>query len=269
MRTSLFLIIITLIATASHAEITLTLERNWVIGDAQSALGLDIWGQGSQLRVIFTDQAAGGLGSFDPATGEVVGVLPLSSPNSDCFGVIFAPTAADTTWYTNDQSDDCLYRTTDLSTWYTEPNPSLQNGRGMDFDGIWCWETCSGTGVYRFQPGGSSEHIPLTEIQAELSGLTVFPLDADLGLAVTCYDDQNFYFYRWNGSGTEFLGSAPCPDETRSSCNFGLAYSESEQMIYWSYISTTDQVMIAEVSFDLGFSLEQSSWGGIKSLFSL
>ncbi len=250
-------------AMLSSADIDLTLMRDWVIYDADIAMGLDIWTDGPEIRIIFCDQIADVLGSFDPGTGVVVGAMPLCSSNSDCFGVTFN---ADQVWYTNDESDACLYYTDDLSNWYTIANPSIQHGRGMDFDGVWYWETFGDSGVYRFQPGGSQELIDLPEVPDTLSGLTVFPLGGNLGIAATCFESENLFFYEWDGVTAAYLGAAACPSAVKNSCNYGLAYCEQNEMLYWSYISTSDEVKIAEISFEINTALEQSSWGGIKSI---
>ncbi|MBN2587897.1 MAG: hypothetical protein JXA64_04400 [Candidatus Fermentibacteraceae bacterium] len=252
---------------SSSADIDLILMRDWVIDETDIAMGLDVWADGPEIRVIFCDQIAGVLGSFDPGTGVVVGELPLCPSNSDCFGVTFDSDPADQVWYTNDENDACLYYTEDLSNWYTIANPSLQHGRGMDFDGAWYWETFGDSGVYRFQPGGSQELIDLPGIPDTLSGLTVFPLGSNLGIAATCFESENLFFYEWDGVTATCLGAAACPSAVKDSCNYGLAYCEQNEMLYWSYISASDEVKIAEISFEINTVLEQSSWGGIKSVF--
>lgn len=263
----LFLFFPAILIPSANAAVTVNLVREWIVDDAQSVLGLDVWGAGSMTRIIFVDPDTGGgsMGSFDPATGETVGMMPVSSANQNGFGVTFDAGPADTTWYTNDRSVESLFYSDDLSAWGTLPNPALNDGAGMDFDGDCCWETCGDSGVYRFQPGGTQEFVGLPEVPEVMSGLAVFPLGSSTGLVVTCFQSEELYFYEWDGSSAGYLGSAPCPSPVKSSCNHGLAYCSSSGTLFWSYVSPADQLMLAELSFDTGSVLQQSTWGLIKT----
>ncbi|MCK4806064.1 MAG: hypothetical protein KAT09_00385, partial [Candidatus Aegiribacteria sp.] len=174
--------------------ITLTLEDEWYINDAETTMGLDVWTNGGEIRIIFCDQVLRELGSFDPVTGVVVGAIPLDPSNTECFGVAFNNNLSSPLWYTNDCSETCLYYTTDLTTWGTTPNPSGALGRGMDFDGNDYWQTFGDSGVYRFQPGVVEEFVELPGVSGVMSGLTVFPFNGNLGIVVTCYESHKFHF---------------------------------------------------------------------------
>ena len=247
--------------------ITLTLEDEWYINDAETTMGLDVWTNGGEIRIIFCDQVLRELGSFDPVTGVVVGAIPLDPSNTECFGVAFNNNLSSPLWYTNDCSETCLYYTTDLTTWGTTPNPSGALGRGMDFDGNDYWQTFGDSGVYRFQPGVVEEFVELPGVSGVMSGLTVFPFNGNLGIVVTCYESHKFHFHEWDGSTITYLGSADCPSSVYNSDNFGLAYCDLNGMLYWSYINTTFDTVIAEISFEIIVGLQQDTWGSIKSGF--
>ena len=178
-----------------ETSISLTLEDEWYIDDAETAMGLDVWTNGGEIRIIFCDQVSCELGSFNPITGVVVGAVPLDPSNTECFGVAFNNNPEKPFWYTNDCSDNCLYYTSDFTTWGTTPNPSAALGRGMDFDGNDYWQTFGDSGVYRFQPGVEEEFIDLPDVPGVMSGLAVFPYNGSLGIVVTCYESHIFYFY--------------------------------------------------------------------------
>ena len=252
--------------SAGGDDITLVLVNDWVI--AEKALGLDIFEDGgSAFFILGADNNLDILQAYDATSGTPLGALPLSGANGSCFGLAWNNDVANETYYTDDWAGTDLFFTDDFgSTWSTYPNPAGINGRGMDFDGADYWITNgNGGGLWRFQPGVGQENIAIPEVPTQPSGVTVFPNGSNIGVAVTTYNTLSIFFYEWNGSTLAFIGSAPCPASGVAS-SYGLAYAETNGNIFWSYRDTSDNFRIAEFSFDL-VSLEQTSWGAIKSSF--
>ncbi len=245
--------------------ITVTLEAEWVLSGVDELYGLDVWESGSEVRVIFIDAPSGIMGSFDPESGVVVDEVPLDPANTCGWGVAFNNDPDDGIWHVNDWFDTELYRTEDLSSWYTVSHPAGYLGRGMDFDGTDYWETSGDAGVYRFQPGSSAELIPLPEVPGTMSGLAVFPFGSQVGIVVTCYSSMKLYFYAWDGAEMEHLGSADLPGGAVRGFNHGLAYCTSEDALYWSYYAPART--IARLSFDIESTLDASTWGAVKGAF--
>jgi hypothetical protein len=79
---------------------------------------------------------------------------------------------------------------------------------------------------------------------------------------VTTYNTHNFYFYSYNGSTLDYIGSAACPSTCSSS--YGLTYSETSGNLFWAF--NNGGYRIAEVSFTIT-SLSRDTWAGIKTSF--
>ncbi|MCK5786621.1 MAG: hypothetical protein KAH54_08705 [Candidatus Sabulitectum sp.] len=244
-------------------DIELTLINDWTLSG--KALGVDIFEDGSTIYILGVNNVEGYIQAYDEAGGTLA-TMPLAAANGSCFGVAWNYDPVDDTYYTDDWADNVLYFTDDFGvTWSTEPNPAGGSGRGMDFDGADYWMTSgTGGGLWRFQPGVGQENIAIPEVSTQPSGLTVFPNGANLGIALAAYNDNNIYFYDWDGSTMSFLGSALCPATNAGS--YGLGYCSINEHIYWAYREGADTYHLAEFSFNLA-SLEPSTWGSIKDSF--
>lgn len=242
--------------------VSLTLLNNWTL--AEKALGLDVFIDGSNVYILAANNDLDILHAYD-VTGAPQGTMTLDVENDNCFGIAWNNDPNTDTYYTNDFQDNVLYFTDDFgSSWSTESNPAGSSGRGMDFDGTdyWCTNGTGG-GLWRFQPGVGADNIAIPEVVTQPSGLTVFPYGSNLGVALAAYNDNNIYFYEWNGSTMNYLGSASCPVANAGS--YGLGYSSISNTIYWSYLDGST-FHLAEFSFSIT-ALERSSWGSIKTSF--
>ena len=244
--------------------VSLTLVNDWP--QTQQVLGLDIYEYPGVCFVLGSDRNGMKIQSYNIMTGVPTGTITLSSGNTNCFGVACNYDPDTSTFLTNDWSDEVLYFTEDNgSSWTTFSNPSEHDARGMDFDGTDYWCTNGGGGgVWRFQPGVGQQNIATPQVTSAASGLTVFPYNGDIGLAVACYSSSFVEFYQWDGNDMVHLGSASLPISFEDS--FGLAYAETNDHIFWSYKDASDIYHLAELSFEIT-SLERSSWGNIKSSF--
>lgn len=250
--------------TSGSDDITLTLINDWTL--ANKALGLDIFEGSGQFFVLGADNENGWIQAYDAISGSTLNTLPLDAANGSCFGVAWNNDPDTDTYYTNDWSDGVLYYTEDFGTsWTTETNPAGNEGRGMDFDGADYWTTNgTGGGIWRFLPGASAENIATPEIPTRPSGITVFPYCGNIGVAVTAYTTHNIYFYEWDGSTLNYIGSTTCP--VSCTYSFGLAYANTNEHIYWSYMDSAVNYHLTKLSFTIT-SLERSSWGSIKTSF--
>jgi len=246
--------------------VTLTLLNDWVL--AEKALGLDFIQEGSNHYILGVDNNLDIIQAYDPSTCAPVGNLPLDPGNGSCFGIAWNNELSPSdTYLTNDWVSVSLYYTDNFgSSWTTYANPASSSGRGMDFDGTDYWQTnTSGGSLWRFQPTVGAEEISVPEVSGTLSGVTVYPAGANLGVVVAGYNDSNLHFYEWDGSTMDYIGSAACPVSSLAS-SFGLAYAEVSDTIFWSYRDTSGDYHITELAFDTS-ALEQSTWGSIKSTF--
>lgn len=248
---------------SSSDAIALTLVNDWTI--ATKALGLDVFVDGSNVYILGADNVLDVVQAYD-VTGVPQSAMTLDPANDNCFGVAWNNDPTNHTYYTDDWSDNVLYYTDDFgSSWSSTSNPAGNSARGMDFDGTdyWCTNGTGG-GLWRFQPGAGQENIAVPELAGSPSGLTVFPCGSNIGVAVTAYTDNLIYFYEWDGSTMNHLGSASCPAACSSS--LGLGYSIASDTIYWAYEDASGLYHLAEFSFLIA-ALECSSWGSIKTSF--
>ncbi len=231
----------------------------------QMSLGMDIYEGSSSTLALAANPNSDMIQFYDASSGSPQASMDLSSANTNCFCAAFNDDLTNEVYYTDDWNNNNLFYTDDSgSTWATVTSPVLDEGKGMDFDGTDYWITDFSLEVCRFQPGGSYEMLSTPQIPSQLSGLTVFPYNGSICLAVTAYSTLNIWFYTWNGSTLSFMGSAPCPGSPQKS--YGLAYSESRGTIFWSYKNSSEQFEIAELSFDIT-ALSRNTWAGIKTSF--
>lgn len=246
-------------------DITLNVENTF--GTVTKALGLDIFEDVAYTYVLGTNNVDLIVQAYDATSGNPLGSLPLDPANSACFGVAWNNDPVDDTYYTTDWSSSNLFYTEDFgANWSTYPSPAGDEGRGMDFDGTDYWTT-NGTdgGLWRFRPGVGESNLAIPEITTQPSGITTFPYEGDVGVAVTTYNTLNIWFYVWDGASLSYLGMAPCPLPCASS--YGLAYSANTGTIFWSYRDPSNIYMISELSFDISVALQQETWGSIKATF--
>jgi len=250
--------------------ITITAVNEWEISWTGYAFGIDIFEDGSTATVMFVDYMVDQIHSLDPTTGGSAGPgIDLDPANQFCTGIVWNNSTANPVWYTNDTYDPVLYCTDDeFTTWSTVADPSGNTGRGMDFDGTDYWIAMRPNGIIRFQPGGSSETLSTPEVPASsfMNGITTFPHEGDIGIALTSWEASSIYFYRWDGSALAFLGSAPCPADDLYGSS-GLGYSSSRGSIFWGYKATGGGYKIVEFTFDIGTALDRTTWGSIKAGF--
>ena len=248
----------------ADATITVTLEDEWLVDWAAQVLGMDSWNSGTTVNIIFSSRNDMQLNSLDPASGTSAGTADLDPGNTNCFGVVYNDNATTPIYHTNDWALSTLYYTEDLFvTWETTTNPAGSSGRGMDFDGTDYWQSYSDDGVYRFEPGVGQEFIAISGLPSLISGLAVFPHNGNTGMVVTFYQTNKLYFYEWDGSSMELLGEADTPYSVYR--NYGLAYCEYNEMLYWAYQLSSGDRYIAELSFEIDEALQTSTWGSIKA----
>lgn len=203
---------------------------------------------------------------YSPTTGTVNMEISLDPSNTSCFGAAFDPASAGT-FYTNDWSGDDLFYTPDWgTTWNTVFDPSFSAGRGMDFDGTHFWTT-NGTGsIIRFIPEYTPfDVLSVPETSGQLSGITVFPWEGDLAVAVTSYGASGIWVYTWNGTALEYLGFGALPVTPETS--YGLAYSEDLNSMFFSYQDFSDDFLIARLSIEISQALTPSTWAAVKASF--
>ena len=241
-------------------DITVTVLNSFQITFAAHVLGMD-YIEGDEI-IVFNSNSDNKLFMCDPDDGTYVSELPLSyASNPSPFGNCWDVGAGVTAWV-NDWSSSSM-AVWDGSNWSSISNPAGTSGRGMEFDGTNIWETYSSSSIMMFEPGGSPSSFPVS-VGDQMSGLAVFPMESNVGVAVTTYDVHTLYFYEYDGSSLTVLGSAPCPTPVSSS--LGLAYSESRDTFFWSY-SSGGGYHIAELDIDLGLALTPATWGVIKTSF--
>ena len=138
----------------------------------------------------------------------------------------------------------------------------------MDLDpslNIWEIDTESHM-LYVFDLSGTvSESWTLSELPSgNASACSVFPFGSDLGVIIGGYGFPDFYFYSFDGSTLEFLGSSPVPQSASNS--YGISWSDLTQSFYWIY--RDDSIFrLCEFTVEFEVTLDQSTWGAIKTEF--
>ena len=250
-------------------NILFTVQNVWALPAGTQVLGLDIYEEDDGIYVCGSDNETGGVYAWDASTGEIAGYMPLDAANSFCFGVAWDNNPVTSTFYTNDWINTNFFYTEDEGvSWATFASPSgTTNARGMDCDGTDYWTTNgAGGGLYRFQPGAGAQNLSIPEVPSnqQPSGLAVDNDNGDIIVAVTTYNDHNIWVYIWNGSSLAFFGSAACP--ISCSTSLGLAYSEQNDHLYWSYKDGSNVYHIVDMTIDM-LSFSGNTWAGIKTSF--
>lgn len=189
----------------STADISLTLVSSFP-ADGR-ALGLYMI---EETGILGVNNTAGIINGYSPATGTVSFTVDLDPANTSCFGVSFDPEPAGSEhFYTNDWGGNDLFYTINWgASWNTVFDPSFNEGRGMDFHGGFHWITEGYQNIIRFIPEYTPfDVLSVPETTGQLSGITVFPWEGDLGVAVTSYGAQGYgstsgTMTAWNTWGT-------------------------------------------------------------------
>ncbi len=252
-------------APPDGAAISLTILDTFQVSSADNMLGLDTQDGSNQLVIM--DNTGLNIRGVQMGTGNPVWTYPTSTNTS--FGCCHnwpVPYG----WYANNFIDSNMYYY-DGSTWSIAfANPAGSNGRGMDFqnDGSYIWQAYSSSGdyrIYRIDETGGSDFFTISEPTDQMSGLTIFPYNGNLGIFVTVYDYQDWFLYEFDGSSLTYIGSAN-PGLSNFSGSYGLSYHPDTGTFFWSYKVYGTIKWIAEIQFT-ETSLEQSTWAGIKAQF--
>lgn len=246
--------------------IALNSINNWAL--PYWAMGLEVYYEPGYSVVLGADPEYNMVFAYDGSTGVPTGeVIELDPDNGSCFGIVWDNNPDSPVFCTNDWSTSYIFDTEDFGTnWSSSVNPAGLNGRGMDHDGVDYWMvSIDGPELFRFQPGGSFEIMDIPEVPTLPSGITVFPHEGNVGIAITTYHTHNIYFYQWDGSLLSFIGSAACPASSIS-LSTGLAFREANGNMYWSYEDSAGIYHLVEIAFEIT-SLQRSSWGSIKRNF--
>ncbi len=246
--------------------ITLNIIDTFHASSAGQMLGLDTQQGCNQLVVM--DSNAELMRGVEMGTGNPVWTYP--TPRTNTFGCCHDwPVTYG--WYVNCFVDSEMYYYSS-GTWNVAfTNPAGDNGRGMDFqnDGNYIWETYSSGNkrnrIYRIDETGAYNFYSVPDVPGQMSGLTIFPYNNNLGIFVTSYHWQEWFLYEFDGSSMTYKGSGN-PGVSGFSFSFGLAYHPDTDTFFWSYMVYDTFWWIAEVEF-INTSLEQSTWGSIKTQF--
>ena len=245
--------------------IVLSVLDTFQVPSAGQMLGLDTQEGCAQLVVL--DSNAELLRAVAMGTGNPV--WTCSTPRTFTFGCCHNwPVTYG--WYVNCFVNSEMYYY-DSSSWSVAfANPAGSHGRGMDFqnDGNYIWETYSSSsthGIYRIDETGAYNYYSVPEVPGQMSGLTIFPYNSNLGIFVTCYNFQEWFLYEFNGSSLTYKGSGSVGLSNFTESR-GLTYHADTDTFFWSYVVYSTIQWIAEVQFT-ETALEQSTWGSIKANF--
>jgi hypothetical protein len=243
------------------ASITLTQINFWCVNPSLPN-GIDVLESAESVEIAFTQ--GGQVQLFDPNTAQVTSAGSMPPGAQYSYGVAFG-----------DNSDSpplCLihsygyqmfYSTDWFVTWDSAPS-TIGNCADLDFDGSHFWAANFSDTLYRFQPGGSIQAITLNPPLANPHCICVFPYQSSFGIAVKGNNGPHIVFYTWNGSTLDYLGSAYCPGEDES----GLAFSEVRNSMFYISETMSGNELLYEFALTIeSVSLENSTWGSIKSAF--
>lgn len=234
---------------------------------ANMILGIDYVSAGDY--ILFMDNSSDRLWVANASDGTMNTSFSLPWTDPHPFGVVDYYPAGDQP-HCNDFGVGTIWWDTSFANSY--PNPYSYNGRGMDCDGTYIWESYGPMGgtygaCLRMNPDGTGvEAWNLPGITTQLSGLTTYPILGSQGIAVTAYEtgaaDHYIWFYEFNGSSMSLLGSATLPPCFES---FGLAYADTRDTYFWSFFLSGD-FYICELEITQT-SLQNETWGMIKASF--
>ena len=248
-------------------SITITSENNISLPWAGSLRGCDYADTYGELLV--TDYSADSLFSVDPTTGDKSPGLACPAGVPQVLGICIYQAPGGNYFYINDWASgpDIYEYYTGTGNWtlaFSNPSPEP---RGMDMDeDNYIWEIDADSHMlYMIDLTGSVvDSWTLSELPSGYAcGVSVFPYNGDMGVVVGGYYFDNFYFYMYDGSSLEYMGSAPVPQSYSSS--YGVSYSMDTDSFYWIY--TTGTYYMCEFTVDIEEALVPTTWGEIKSSF--
>jgi len=248
--------------------ITLTSENVFSLDFGSNLRGCDYADGYGELLI--SDYDTDSIYTVDPTTGDELARIACPPEIPDVLGVCYYETT-DIYLLINDWRDILnIWRMGFGTGWelaYANPSPEP---RGMDIDdAMTVWEIDASSRVlYHFDLNGSIiDTFSLTELPSSFAcGLSVFPFEGDLGIVVGGYAYADFYFYRYDGSTLEFINSAPVPQAMNQS--YGISYSCDTGSFFWVYKDAANDYFLCEFTAEIEqVSLEQTTWGSIKSIF--
>lgn len=252
-----------------RADITITVLNDYTISGFTYPRGLDYADNFGAL--VMSDYGTDYLYTLDPDNGSVTSSSPCPPEVPDVFGVASIEVSPGL-WhsYINDWGSVMDIWVLEGAGWNLAfPNPVSEEPRGMDFDDdemLWAVDG-STRYLYRFDTGGGNvSSWYLAELPAAYaSGISTFPCESNLGIAVGGYYFGDFYFYEFDGASLSYIGSAPVPQAATSS--YGIAYSRDRETFFWLYLEGTTIHHITEFELDIEAALTGETWGAIKTLF--
>lgn len=253
-----------------RADITMTVINDYALTGFTSPRGLDYADTFGEL--VMTDFGQDILVSMNPDNGSVTGSMPCPPQIPNVLGVACiegSPGYWD--FYINDWQDVMdVWKLQAGGSWSLAfVNPVPVEPRGMDFDDegmLWSIDASTRI-VYRFDTsGGSVSSWALADLPSSFScGISTFPLDGNLGIVIGGYSYGNLYFFEFDGSSVEFIGSAAEPQT--STASYGIAYSYDRDSFFWLYRVGTSEYHITEFDLTIETALTRDTWGGIKASF--
>lgn len=247
--------------------VTLTSENNVSLTWAGSLRGCDYADTYGELLV--TDYNADQVISVDPVTGDQNYTIDCPPEVPQVLGVCQYQEPSTNLMYINDwQNGTDIYEYDVVAgSWSLAFANPVVEPRGMDFDeDEYMWQIDADSHVlYQIDLTGSvMDSWTLAELpDGYACGLSVFPYEGDMGVIVGGYYYDDFYFYLYDGSNMEYMGSAPVPQSASSS--YGVSYSMDTDSFYWIYRS--GDYYMCEFTADIEESLTPTTWGQIKSGF--
>jgi len=221
--------------------------------------------------LLVTDVELDSIGSIDPTTGLYSTGIAAPPSMDDILGIAYQWLGGSNNVYVNGWSTttDIWYFYTGDQTWYNAFSNPVSSPRGMAQDANSdLWQVTSSHNLYRCDLSGTLlNSFYLTELPTGgAMGSGVFPFGSDIGIVISGYFMFDFYFYVFDGSSLEYIGSIPVP----LTCNesYGISYDNNTELFYWLYEDAGWNYRLC--SFYLTFvetSLEQTTWGSIKAVF--
>lgn len=171
-------------------------------------------------------------------------------------------------WFSNSWTSSNMYYYEVGAGWSVAwSNPAGTSGRGLEYNIAtnYFWQAVGYDGLYWMDEYGANTYFPISEPTSQMSGLTLFPYQGHIGIIVTTYDYQDWFIYEFEAGVLTYLGSAN-PGVGGFETSYGLTYNSIDDTFFWSYKAGSGDYWIGEFSMS-GLSLEQDTWGGIKSGF--
>lgn len=249
-------------------SIVLTSQNVYPLNFGSSLRGCDYADGYGEL--LMSDYGTDSIYSVDPTTGMLNAGIPCPPEIPDVLGLCHYVTTENNILINDWGSVLDIWRWGSTSWWeYMFGNPSPEP-RGMDMDDAQTvWEIDANSRVlYHFDLSGNIiDSFALTELPSSYAcGCSVFPFAGQIGIVIGGYAYADFYFYLYDGSSLEYMNSAPVPQSISSS--YGISWSCDTGSFFWVYTNTSGDYYLCEFTADIQeLALEQSTWGGIKSVF--